>query len=69
MQVAHELAASNTPIIFTAAHGAPDTWEREDALTGPLLTRSPVQVLSWANVTFGLAFPPFSKFSVPSILY
>ncbi|KAL2013198.1 hypothetical protein VTN00DRAFT_723 [Thermoascus crustaceus] len=66
--VAHELAASDTPIIFTAAHGAPDTWERKDALTGPPLTRSPVQVLSEANVTFGLAFPPFNDWRLHNLL-
>lgn len=62
-QVAKELAAADIPLIFTAAHGAPDTWEKKDTLAGPPLTESPVKVLSEANVTFGLAFPPESMYT------
>ncbi|KAL1848622.1 hypothetical protein Plec18167_002247 [Paecilomyces lecythidis] len=65
--VAKELAAADIPLIFTAAHGAPDTWEKKDALAGPPLTESPVKVLSEANVTFGLAFPPESDWHLHSL--
>lgn len=62
-QVANELAAANIPVIFTAAHGAPVKWEEKDMLVGLPLTKSPVQVLHEANVTFALALPYFSKFA------
>ncbi|GAD92509.1 conserved hypothetical protein [Paecilomyces variotii No. 5] len=65
--VAKQLAAADIPLLFTAAHGAPDTWEKKDALAGPPLTESPVKVLSEANVTFGLAFPPESDWHLHSL--
>ncbi|KAJ9301850.1 hypothetical protein DTO271G3_716 [Paecilomyces variotii] len=65
--VAKELAAANIPLIFTAAHGVPDTWEKKDTLSGPPLTESPIKILSEANVTFGLAFPPESDWHLHSL--
>jgi hypothetical protein len=38
-------------------------WEEKDMLVGLPLTKSPVQVLHEANVTFALALPYFSKFA------
>ncbi|KAJ9268689.1 hypothetical protein DTO212C5_5296 [Paecilomyces variotii] len=65
--VAKELAVADIPLIFTAAHGAPDTWEKKDTLAGPPLTESPIKILSEANVTFGLAFPPESDWHLHSL--
>ncbi|PQE22122.1 carbohydrate esterase family 9 protein [Rutstroemia sp. NJR-2017a BBW] len=53
--VAKEIAESKTPLILTQNRGAPDTFEKRNALTGPPLTRSPAAVLADAGVLFGLA--------------
>ena len=48
-------------MILTANRGAPDTWEKRNALVGPPLTKSAAAVLSDAGVTFGLAIPGFGE--------
>ncbi|KAM3066376.1 hypothetical protein ACMFMG_003117 [Clarireedia jacksonii] len=53
--VAKEIAESKTPLILTQNRGAPDTFEKRSALSGPPLTRSPAAVLADAGVLFGLA--------------
>ncbi|KAM0147259.1 hypothetical protein ACHAPG_010694 [Botrytis cinerea] len=53
--VAEEIAKSKTPVILTRNRGAPDTYEKRNALSGPPLTRSPAAVLTDAGVLFALA--------------
>lgn len=53
--VAEEIAKSKTPLILTRNRGAPDTFEKRNALSGPPLTRSPAAVLADAGVLFALA--------------
>ncbi|KAJ8058223.1 hypothetical protein OCU04_012419 [Sclerotinia nivalis] len=53
--VAEEIAKSKTPLILTRNRGAPDTYEKRNALSGPPLTRSPAAVLTDAGVFFALA--------------
>ncbi|ESZ90644.1 hypothetical protein SBOR_8978 [Sclerotinia borealis F-4128] len=53
--VADEIAKSKTPLILTRNRGAPDTYEKRNALSGPPLTRSPAAVLADAGVLFALA--------------
>lgn len=53
--VADELAKEKIPVILTANRGAPDTFEKRNALPGPPLSRSPAAVLSAAGVKYGLA--------------
>ncbi|KAA8567452.1 hypothetical protein MFRU_040g00350 [Monilinia fructicola] len=52
--VADEIAKSKTPLILTRNRGAPDTYEKRNALSGPPLTRSPAAVLTDAGVLFAL---------------
>ncbi|EED16397.1 conserved hypothetical protein [Talaromyces stipitatus ATCC 10500] len=56
--VADEIATAGLPLIFTAAHSAPVTWESKDLFVGPPLTISPVQVLVESDVNFALALLP-----------
>ncbi|TGO87835.1 hypothetical protein BPOR_0200g00040 [Botrytis porri] len=53
--VAEEIAKSKTPLILTRNRGAPDLYEKRNALSGPPLTRSPSAVLTDAGVFFALA--------------
>ncbi|CAG8948765.1 hypothetical protein HYFRA_00001887 [Hymenoscyphus fraxineus] len=53
--VAKDLARANIPVILTANRGAPDRFEKRNALPGPPLTKFPAAVLTDAGVKFGLA--------------
>ncbi|KAJ5685084.1 hypothetical protein N7536_007703 [Penicillium majusculum] len=53
--VAKPLAEAGIPVILTGNRGAPDTWEKKNALTGPPLTESPAKILSDAGVLLGIA--------------
>ncbi|KAL4778303.1 hypothetical protein BJX76DRAFT_362867 [Aspergillus varians] len=59
--VAKPLAEADIPVILTGNRGAPDTWEKKDALTGPPLTESPAKILIEAGVQLGLAVRGDSK--------
>lgn len=64
--VADEIAKSQTPLILTRNRGAPDTYEKRNALSGPPLTQSPVAVLTKAGVLVALSIAgEGSKFSQP----
>lgn len=68
--VADEIAKSKTPLILTRNRGAPDTYEKRNALSGPPLTRSPAAVLTDAGVLFALTvLGEGSKFPLCSFLY
>ncbi|KAF4626832.1 hypothetical protein G7Y89_g11326 [Cudoniella acicularis] len=53
--VATHLSHAKIPIILTSNRGAPDTFEKINALPGPPLSHSPASILSKAGVKFGLA--------------
>ncbi|RAK95545.1 uncharacterized protein BO80DRAFT_393724, partial [Aspergillus ibericus CBS 121593] len=59
--VAKPLAEANIPVILTGNRGAPDKWEKKDALPGPPLSDSPAKVLLEAGVQLGLAIRGDSK--------
>ncbi|CAG8213187.1 unnamed protein product [Penicillium olsonii] len=59
--VAKSLAEEGIPVILTGNRGAPDSWEKRNALSGPPLTESPAKVLSDAGVLLGLALNSDSK--------
>ncbi len=59
--VAKELAEAKIPVILTANRGAPDTFEKRNALPGPPLSESPAAVLADAGVKFGLAIAGESR--------
>ncbi|GKZ36169.1 hypothetical protein AbraIFM66950_007076 [Aspergillus brasiliensis] len=53
--VAKPLSEADIPVILTGNLGAPDTWEKKNALPGPPLSDSTAQVLIEAGVQLGLA--------------
>ncbi|OOG00865.1 hypothetical protein ASPCADRAFT_511739 [Aspergillus carbonarius ITEM 5010] len=59
--VAKPLAEAGIPVILTGNRGAPDKWEKKDALPGPPLSDSPAKVLIEAGVQLGLAVRGDSK--------
>ncbi|OJJ54511.1 hypothetical protein ASPSYDRAFT_159752 [Aspergillus sydowii CBS 593.65] len=59
--VAKPLAEAGIPVILTGNRGAPDTWEKKDALPGPPLSDSPAKLLIEAGVQIGLAVKDDSK--------
>ncbi|GAQ45731.1 hypothetical protein AtubIFM55763_004841 [Aspergillus tubingensis] len=53
--VAKPLAEAGIPVILTGNLGAPDKWEKKNALPGPPLSDSSAEVLIEAGVQLGLA--------------
>ena len=60
--VAQELADADIPIIFTAHRGEEDLWEKQGALPGPPLSKSPTRLLVEAGVKFTIAQVSDCKF-------
>ncbi|PYI08675.1 hypothetical protein BO78DRAFT_395534 [Aspergillus sclerotiicarbonarius CBS 121057] len=59
--VAKPLAEAGIPVILTGNLGAPDKWEKKNALPGPPLSDSSAKVLIEAGVQLGLAVRGDSK--------
>ncbi|KAI3007394.1 hypothetical protein CBS147346_3203 [Aspergillus niger] len=59
--VAKPLAEAGIPVILTGNLGAPDKWEKKNALPGPPLSDSSAKVLIEAGVQLGLALQGDSR--------
>ncbi|KAJ5348747.1 hypothetical protein MYU51_006939 [Penicillium brevicompactum] len=59
--VANPLAEAGIPVILTGNRGAPDNWEKKNALVGPPLTESAAKILLDAGVLLGLGLSMDSK--------